>query len=220
MALSDTGLGVLVCAAVFVVLCPCLFYWILLPNLYDDEESTTDNFEHEEVEFEKYKRKREHPAIVIGETQSSDDDSDTQDLEAQQEPKNTKRRNDPSFVNSIGNSRSSHETSVSEQATTVDVHVCNSSSCKLCRQKNDGVTFVTVKPLEPKMVGKLRQGPGSWWEFGESFFDLYTQANNPTGASRSTRDENDGSSIWGIPTKSSRKKRSVKMVSSDGDEHF
>lgn len=43
-------------------------------------------------------------------------------------------------------------------------------------QKNNA-----AEQLEPSMVDKLREAPAQLYEFGQSFFDLYTQANKPSG---------------------------------------
>lgn len=64
----------------------------------------------------------------------------------------------------------------------VDVHSCNSESCELCRyreQRKQQVTFVAAQPLDSKMVQKLKHAPesaASWWEMGDSFYELYQQA--------------------------------------------
>jgi hypothetical protein len=233
MGLSDGAIAAIVCVVFFVVCCPCLA--IILIRFFGNEDedelkngSTVDDVEEEEEEEAKPVRK-DPRAIVVGEIQSTDDGVETslesfltidssEDLEAQQ-----KKRTGRSHDCSVGHSRGSHDTSVSQQSTTVDVHICNSSSCLLCRQKNDGVTFVTAKQLEPKMVGKLQTGPARWWEFGESFFDLYQQAqaskdNRPAG-----EHGDEHASVWGIwsnKSRGSKKKRSLKKVSSDGDEDY
>ena len=233
MALSEASHGFLVSLGVFVVLCPCIFYFILWPRLRDDEE----NLEHKETVVEVKKKNIDPPAIVIAATQSSEDSGveaslasftvDSQDLEAQDEPKMTRTLNDQSVSRSNLSSKLSHDHSVSEQATSVDVHICNSSSCELCRQKNS-VTFVAAKPLEPQMIGKLRQGPTRWWEIGESFFDLYTQANRSNQTNRVPVDDDENFSTWGLWSRMSKsskiiktkRSRSLKYVSSDGDEGY
>jgi len=66
---------------------------------------------------------------------------------------------------------------MADQQPTVDVHQCISSSCHICRRSRSEVSFVQAMALEDKMIGKLRTTPGRWWELGESFVDLYQQAN-------------------------------------------
>jgi hypothetical protein len=231
MGLSDGAIAAIFCVVVFVVCCPCLAIIMIRICGNDEEDESKNESTVDDVEEEETEKVRKYPhAIVMGETQSTDDGIETslggsfftagsEDLEAQQ-----KKRTGRSHDYSAGDSRVSHDTSVSQQSTTVDVHICNSSYCVLCRQKNDGVTFVTAKPLEPKMVGKLQQtGPARWWEFGESFFDLYQTAqankdNRPAGE----YDDEQGSvwGIWSSKSKGIKKKRSLKKVSSDGDEHY
>jgi hypothetical protein len=60
------------------------------------------------------------------------------------------------------------------QNCQVDVHACSSNTCETCTCKKE-VQFIPAKPLEPKMVNKLRTAP-QWWDIGESFYDLYQQA--------------------------------------------
>lgn len=147
-------------------------------------------------------------------------------------------------------------------ASRVDVHVCTSTTCDLCRQSKD-VTFIEAEQLEQKMVNKLRATgvPSKWWEFGVSFVELYqlaqvraaekgrlkgsvSSARPITGMSREVggisvenqdraRDSNsiiDDASNCAVFSrtapqkyvsgKKKEKNSSVKLVSSDGDEHF
>ncbi len=71
-------------------------------------------------------------------------------------------------------------TSVSQNTTTMDVHECNSSLCTLCNSfGKKGITFVNVTTLDTNMIGKLRSQPLKWYELGQSFDELYREANRP-----------------------------------------
>jgi hypothetical protein len=229
MGLTSKERGMVVCISFMVIVFPYLA-WIVLRRWYGNhdeklEESACNNNDEEDLP----KKRKDPPATVVGETRSSGDDveasltSPTVDSDIEAQSKEKRIGSKVSYDNSTGSSRASHDTSVSQNATTVDVHDCHSTTCKVCRQKSAGVTFVSVKPLEPKMVGKLRTGPPRWYEIGQSFVDLYQEANRPDRPSRHTTNDDENStarSMFSRVSKGSKKKRSSKKVSSDGDENY
>ncbi|KAG7346788.1 hypothetical protein IV203_005857 [Nitzschia inconspicua] len=67
-----------------------------------------------------------------------------------------------------------------QRMAEVDVHSCISKTCEMCRceEQQQQIHFVSAQRLDSNMVQKLKHVPESarWWEMGESFHDLYHQA--------------------------------------------
>jgi hypothetical protein len=231
MSLSDTGLALIICAVLFVVLCPCLVIRIARSLSYEEEDEKYESESGTSDDEPTIEKEEESPPIVLGNTESTEDEGveaslsasssdDKRDIEDQRQKK-SEFRSAHAMSRSFDSSKQSQDTSSSHPGRAIDVHVCSSSYCEICQRRN-GITFVSAQPLDPKMVDKLQAAPPRWWEFGESFFDLYQQANGlpRSDAQRKTNDEQ--SSICGriSRTKGSSKKskRSLKYVASDGDD--
>jgi Cu/Zn superoxide dismutase len=90
---------------------------------------------------------------------------------------------------------------------TINVHVCNSSSCQMCKKNSKGVQFIAADPLCKDTVDALRFLPSSYWNMGG---DLYTLN------SMRTANSDIETTISRASSKGSKgNKRSTKLVSGE-----
>ena len=87
---------------------------------------------------------------------------------------------------------------------TMDVHVCNSSACKLCAHNSKGVKFVSTQSIDGGAVGVLHY--------------LLNHATWGTGYENHQDDERSINSFKSKNSKARQRKRSTKYVSGDGDD--
>jgi hypothetical protein len=168
---------------------------------------------------------KELPGLVVKDTKSEDTaethvmhqaahgqnlSSEESYEESYKEPKGNHRR--VHHVNSMHAPSRSYDgiittssSSTSAKEPTMDVHVCNSSSCQMCEKNSKGVQFIAASPLCKDTVDALRFLPSSYWNMGG---DLYTLN------SARTADSDNETTISRASKGSKRNKRSTKLVSS------
>lgn len=167
--------------------------------------------------------KPKHFSAVVVEGTKSEDTAETHNL---QQPHSQKLSFEKSYeeqpkgnhrgfqhVNSMHASSRSYDgvTTTSSSSTsaiesTMDVHVCNSSSCQMCNDNSKGVQFIVAQPLCKDTVDALRFLPSNYWNVGG---DLRTLN------SARTADFDNETTISRASTGSRRNKRSTKMVSGE-----
>lgn len=181
------------------------------------------------------------PSIVVNQTYSTEgvetiltSSFDTDDRRRRTECCGIKHPNQVAPPSMIGiTQNSSHDTtattitvaatSLSQCTETMDVHECTSDVCRQCRVEEEtsvGVEFTSVRPLDHRMIQKLRtQYSSKWYELGRSFHDLYIEANHPGRKRQGKSGSYDTSSTTRDYTTGSSR-RALALVSSDGDETF
>jgi hypothetical protein len=172
MEMTDLLLTLGVFLGVFIVLCPC-FVYLERRCVVNKTEDIDKGYEPDDgvEDYETEKRRRENedndkelPAIVIGDTVSHETDEDDDDYYLTR----TRTGDLPRYEIRAGSH--SHEdviknaSSIREVATTVDVHVCNSVSCDICKKNQTNKTeFVEAGPAID-LVDRIRNLPNRWWE--------------------------------------------------------
>jgi hypothetical protein len=165
------------------------------------------------------------PGVVVHGAES-EDTAETHDLQQahsqklsfeksyDEQPKGNHRR--VHHVDSIHAQSRSYDSIITASSTstsaiepTMDVHVCNSSSCEMCKNKSKGVQFIVAKPLCKDTVDALRFLPSNYWNVGG---DLHTLN------SARTADSDNETTISRASKESKRNKRSTKMVSDESYE--
>jgi hypothetical protein len=149
---------------------------------------------------------KEVPEEVVADTES-EDTAETHDLQQAhiqklsfeksfEEPKGNHRR--VYHVNSMHAPSCSYDgttmtnsSSTSTIEPTMDVHVCNSSSCQMCKKNSKGVQFIAVEPLCKDTVDALRFLPSNYWNVGGDLYTLNSartaDSDNETAISRASK---------------------------------
>ena len=187
------------------------------------DEDITQQLETETKLVTTNPNKPKHCSGVVVQGTESEDTAETHNLQQahsqklsfeksdEEQPKGNHRR--VHHVNNMHAPSRSYDgiTTTSSSSTsaidpTMDVHICKSSSCQMCKNNSKGVQFIVAKPLCKDTVDALRFLPSNYWNVGG---DLRTLN------SARTADSDNETTISRASKGSKRNKISTKLVSGE-----